>query len=446
MAETVDILEGLRASYEAHHGVLITPEALTAAARLSQRYITDRFLPDKAVDLIDEASSMVQLRLEAQIEEANVRVDASVDMDKPLVTAADIARVLSKWSGVPVEGITEDESSRLMQLEELLRSRIIGQDEAISALARAVRRSRAGLARSARAQRPVASLLFAGPTGVGKTELCKVLAQFYYLDPKALIRLDMSEYSEQHSVSRLLGPPPGYVGYDDPRSGQLTEAVRRRPYSVVVLDEIEKAHVEVLNLLLQVLEDGRLTDGKGRTVSFGNCIIIMTSNVGSKEILEQASKTADYQMLRGSVQDQLQQSFRPEFLNRIDELLVFRALGSAELKQIVRLELQDAATRAVDAHAEAAAQRSGQRNPLELSWSAELENAILQSCITDASYGARPLRRAVQRSFEDPIAEFLVSDVLASGGSALVDIENSSMVVKYGASTLRPQFTVDLFS
>ncbi|CAJ1415385.1 unnamed protein product [Effrenium voratum] len=282
--EALSVLEGLRPAYEAHHGVLLAPEALEAAVRLSHRYLNERFLPDKAVDLIDEASSLAQWRVEVELDEANLQLSPG-ELPKPLVTASDVATVLSKWCGVPVERLQEGESDRLMRLEETLARRIVGQAQAVSALARAVRRARSGLAGQSR---PSASFFFAGPSGVGKTELCRVLAQEYYADMKAMIRLDMSEFSEAHSVSRLIGAPPGYVGYNDPRSGQLTAAVRRRPYSVVVLDEIEKAHAEVLNLLLQVLEDGRLTDGKGRTVSFNNCIIVMTSNVGSKEILQQA--------------------------------------------------------------------------------------------------------------------------------------------------------------
>jgi len=354
---------------------------------------------------------------------------------RPLVTAADVAGVLSKWVGIPVERLTRDEAGRLMMLEETLAKRVIGQTEAVGALARAVRRSRAGLSGS---QRPIASLYFAGPTGVGKTELCKVLASEYYSDAKAMIRLDMSEYSEQHSVSRLIGPPPGYVGFDDPRSGQLTEAVRRRPYSVVVLDEIEKSHPEVLNLLLQVLEDGRLTDGKGRVVTFSNCIIIMTSNVGSREILEYG-RSQDYVTMRAAVQAQLQQRFRPEFLNRIDELLVFRSLGNDELSRITKLALADAANRATNAHLEALEQAPGgaeTKVDFKIDWTPALEEFVLAQG-WESNYGARPLRRAVQRCFEDPIAELFVTQQF-SGDAVTVDVEGGAVVVRCHGETFRP--------
>mmetsp|Transcript_52270 Transcript_52270/g.122370 ORF Transcript_52270/g.122370 Transcript_52270/m.122370 type:complete len:950 (-) Transcript_52270:76-2925(-) len=430
LAETEDILEGLRSSYEKHHGVIVMPEAIATAVRLSDRYIGDRYLPDKAIDLIDEAGSLVHLR------EVDVTDDSAVAAEaKPRVTASDVTSVLSRWSGVPVERLTGDQADRLMNLETALSSRVIGQLDAVNALSRAVRRSRAGLAGSSR---PIASLYFAGPTGVGKTELCRVLADEYYSDPKAMIRLDMSEYSEQHSVSRLIGAPPGYVGYDDPRGGQLTEAVRRQPYSVVVFDEIEKAHKEVFNVLLQVLEDGRLTDGKGREVNFSNCMIVMTSNVGSVEILEYSSKE-DYAMLRSRVIAQLQRSFRPEFLNRIDELLVFRRLGDEELRQIIRLTLRNAAQRAQQAHAAWMVDRQGENfkvEAVEIEWTESLEAFILDQGI-DPSYGARPLRRAVQRFFEDPLAELLIADAM-SGTEVVVDVDADDIVVRCGADVFRP--------
>eukprot|EP00435_Cladocopium_sp_Y103_P055654 s1071_g18.t1 len=433
IAETLEVLDGLRPSYEAHHGVLLSPEALQAAAQLSQRYLPNRFLPDKAVDLIDEASSLAQWRMEIQLDQANEEVTPG-EQPKPLVSAADVAAVLSKWSGIPVDRIFEGESDRLMNLEGILSKRIVGQDEAVSALARAVRRARSGLAGQ---HRPTATFFFAGPSGVGKTQLCRVLAEEYYVDSKAMIRLDMSEFSEPHSVSRLIGAPPGYVGYNDPRSGQLTEAVRRKPYSVVVLDEIEKAHAEVLNLLLQVLEDGRLTDGKGRTVSFNNSIIVMTSNVGSKEILQQAAGIGSYGELRRAVQAQLQQKFRPEFLNRIDELLVFQALSNAQLKKIVQLVLGDAQKRAIIAFDQAALQAGRAHQPLELNWTADLEELVISKG-SNVNYGARPLRRAVQRLFEDPLAEFLVAGELKQGGPVTVDAEDNSVVLRYNGRTLRP--------
>lgn len=430
---TKEILEGLRSSYEAHHGVLISLEAISAAVRYSSRFIPERYLPDKAIDLIDEACSMTQMRVAADAVD-----DANDELNKSLVTVSDIAQVLSRWCGIPVDRLTEDEAGRLLRLEETLALRIIGQREAVSALARAVRRSRAGLTT---ARRPIASLYFAGPTGVGKTELCNVLAAEYYTDSNALIRLDMSEYSEQYSVSRLVGPPPGYVGYDDPRSGQLTEAVRRRPYSVVVLDEIEKAHSEVMNLLLQVLEDGRLTDGKGRTVNFSNCIIIMTSNVGSREILRKSGQSAAYGELKSVVMAQLQQRFRPEFLNRLDEVLVFRALGQSEMRDIARLSLFDAAARAAAAQKEASGNVSVD-GMLTVEWTNKLEEKVLYSG-SNVNYGARPLRRAIQRMFEDPIAEFLMSGNI-SCSSATVDVEeDGAIVVKHDGSVFRPRLAAE---
>jgi len=436
IAQTEHILEGLRNSYEKHHGVIVMPEAITAAVRLSDRYISDRFLPDKAIDLIDEAGSLVQLRSEAYAEDGAAPTAAE---EKPRVTADDVMNVLSRWSGVPVERLTSSQADKLMTLEDALESRVIGQADAVNALSRAVRRSRAGLAGS---KRPIASFYFAGPTGVGKTELCRVLAEEYYSDPKAMIRLDMSEYSEQHSVSRLLGAPPGYVGYDDPRSGQLTEAVRRQPYSVVVLDEIEKAHSEVFNILLQVLEDGRLTDGKGREVSFCNCMIVMTSNVGSREILGRDDEE-DYATLRARVIAQLQRNFRPEFLNRIDELLVFQRLGNEEMKQIVRLTLQNAADRAQDAHSQWA-QENGESagSEVDVHWTAQLEDFILEQGI-DVSYGARPLRRAVQRFFEDPLAELLISGSI-TGSKVTVDLEGEDIIIRFGSDIFRPSLLAGL--
>lgn len=439
--DTVDILEGLRPAYEDFHNVSITPDALSAAARWSQRYLTERFLPDKAIDLIDEAGSLVQMREGEEDEEAETDVEDDLS-PKPLVTADDVARVLSIWSGVPVERLEVNEATRLMKLEDTLASSVVGQHDAVSALARAVRRSRSGLSGG---NRPIASFLFAGPTGVGKTELCKVLASEYYLDEKAMVRLDMSEYSESFSVSRLMGSPPGYVGFDDPRSGQLTELVRRRPYSVVVFDELEKAHSEVLSVLLQVLEDGRLTDGKGRTVSFCNCILIMTSNLGSREILQQADGVGeDYRALRATVEAEIQKRFAPEFLNRIDELIVFKSLQTADLQQVVQLQLQDAAKRASRASEEAAQMRGDMDSSggLKLHWTPALEELVLDSGDT-AHFGARPLRRAVQRLFEDPVAELLVSGDL--DGDATVDVDSGGqVVVRCGGKELRPSMLQDL--
>jgi len=446
VSETIQVLEGLCGSYEAHHGVLVAPDALIAAAQWSDRYIADRFLPDKAVDLIDEACSVVQLRnSEAGSDDDVLGIQVE---NKPVVTVDDIAGLISRWSGVPVERLTEDGAEQLLRLEETMARLVVGQSEAVSALARAVRRSRAGLAGRGR---PVASLYFAGPTGVGKTELCKVLASEYYLDKKAMIRLDMSEYSESHSVSRLVGPPPGYIGYDDPRSGNLTTAVRQRPYSVVVLDGLEKAHPEVMNMLLQLLEDGRLTDGKGRTVSFANCIVIMTSNIGSRQILEQVRQNGSYAKMRSAVQAELQRVFKPEFVNRVDELIVFQALSTPNLRQITSLLLADAANRALAARQEVLTQSSTGESMtdfsegLQISWTCALEELIL-GYGTKTTYGARPLRRAVQRYFEDPLAELLVSSALDGKEAVSVDIENEHIVVRCGSETLRPRLTMPINS
>ena len=370
--ETIAILHGLRDRYEAHHGVKITDGALEAATRLSSRYITDRFLPDKAIDLIDEASSRVRLEryvlpddlkdIEAKLqkiteekqeainaqeyetaarlrdEEQNLKAQAeqrrkewvgSRNLDGGMVTEEDIATIVSAWTGVPVTKLNEGESARVANLEEVLHQRVIGQHEAVTAVARAVRRARAGLKDP---KRPIGSFIFLGPTGVGKTELARALAEVLFGQEDALIRLDMSEYMEKHAVSRMIGAPPGYVGFDE--GGQLTEKVRRRPYSVILLDEIEKAHPEVFNILLQVLEDGRLTDGKGRTVDFRNSVIIMTSNVGAEGIGRERTlgfqvgdeKAIDYEKMKEKIVERMKTVFRPEFLNRLDEIIVFHSL------------------------------------------------------------------------------------------------------------------------
>eukprot|EP00929_Paragymnodinium_shiwhaense_P108979 TRINITY_DN75330_c0_g1_i1.p1 TRINITY_DN75330_c0_g1~~TRINITY_DN75330_c0_g1_i1.p1 ORF type:complete len:962 (-),score=273.95 TRINITY_DN75330_c0_g1_i1:203-3088(-) len=440
VAETVSILEGLRESYEEHHGVLITREAMVAAARWSDRYITDRQLPDKAIDLIDEAASVAHVAAENLLEaRAGGEAVAARDEEVPTqrVTVADVAAIVSTWSGVPMEKIEEDESNRLLRLESAMADRIIGQRQAVGAVARAVRRSRSGIANT---KRPVATLFFAGPTGVGKTELCKVLASEYYADEDALIRLDMSEYSEQHSVSKLVGPPPGYVGFDDPRAGQLTEAVRRRPYSVVVLDEIEKAHGDVLNTLLQLLDDGRLTDSKGRTVYFNNCIIILTSNVGSQEILGQT----DTALVRAAVMKKLKERFRPEFLNRLDEILVFDPLDDTQLRQIVELELKGSASRASNAYHEFSIQNGesggASNHTVKFSWTPELEATVMARA-ADRAFGARPVRRAVQRLFEDALAEMLVAGAMKESEEeeAVVHVQDGAIVVRIGPQMFRPE-------
>jgi len=386
--------------------------------------------------LIDEAASVAHVAAEAKLEaQASGDAPTEGEVATEKVTVADVASIVSTWSGVPMEKIEEDESNRLMQLEGAMTKRLIGQRQAISAVARAVRRSRSGIANT---KRPIATLFFAGPTGVGKTELCKILASEYYADEEAMVRLDMSEYSEQHSVSKLVGPPPGYVGFDDPRAGQLTEAVRRRPYSVVVLDEIEKAHSDVLNTLLQLLDDGRLTDSKGRTVAFNNCMIIMTSNVGSQEILGFHTPIE----VRTGVMKKLKERFRPEFLNRLDEILVFDPLEDPELRQIVELELGASAKRATQAYHEFQIQRgdSGAKEHfVNFSWTPEFEATVMARS-SDRAFGARPVRRAVQRLFEDALAEMLVAGVMRDSNvkEAVVHVQEDSIVVRVGSEIFRP--------
>ncbi|MDJ0569767.1 MAG: ATP-dependent Clp protease ATP-binding subunit [Pleurocapsa sp. MO_192.B19] len=404
--ETIEILRGLRGRYESHHQLIISDEALAAAAQLSDRYISDRYLPDKAIDLIDEAGSRVRLRHDKQ-------ADAS-----PGVSAEDIAQVVSAWTGVPVTRLTESESLQLLHLESALHQRVIGQEEAVKAVARAIRRARVGLRNP---HRPIASTIFCGPTGVGKTELTKALAASIFGSEDAMIRLDMSEYMEPQSVSKLIGSPPGYVGYGE--GGQLTEAVRRQPYTVVLFDEIEKAHPDVFNLLLQLLEDGRLTDSQGRVVNFKNTLIIMTSNLGSRAIEKQGSGlgflvtdsvTAQYNRTREQVNAALKQSFRPEFLNRLDEIIVFRQLTRDEVKQIAELLLLNVNDRLRE-----------QNLQLEVS-EAFKERLIIEGY--DPSYGARPLRRAVSRLVEDNLAEAILSGQIRSGDTALMDIDDDGQV------------------
>ncbi|MGB3616321.1 MAG: ATP-dependent Clp protease ATP-binding subunit [Elainellaceae cyanobacterium] len=458
--ETVEILQGLRSRYEQHHHLIITDEAVEAAATLADRYIADRHLPDKAIDLIDEAGSRVQLRhsslsaprelrqslrqvraekdaaiasqdfaqattrrqREAELEEQiQVALADQAPLDAAAVTAEDIAEIVSAWTGIPVNRLTESESALLMHLEGTLHERVIGQEEAVSAVARAVRRSRVSLKDP---NRPIASLLFTGPTGVGKTELTKALAATVFGSEEAMIRIDMSEYMERHTVSKLIGSPPGFVGYDE--GGYLTEAVRRQPYSVVLLDEIEKAHPDVFNLLLQVLEDGRLTDAKGRTVSFKNTLLVMTSNLGSRaieqggrgfgfEVSDASLSEAQYDRMRSQVQEQMKQQFRPEFINRIDEVIVFRQLNRDEVMQIADVLLQDVNARLA---------------PQKLSIGVtDAFKAHLIEQGYDPSYGARPLRRAITRLVEDHLADALLSGTLASGDKAILDLDDDNNVV-----------------
>lgn len=476
--DTLDILRGLRSRYEQHHRLIITNEAIEAAATLSDRYITDRHLPDKAIDLIDEAGSMVRFRhsqyspvkalkqelrqvtaakeaavtaqdfdtagklrdreleLEAQLKqsaetgsnadlnaELNVEADAAhpakTQANAPMVTADDIAQIVASWTGVPVNKLTESESIMLIHLEEMLHGRVIGQEEAVTAVSRAIRRSRVGLNNP---NRPIASLIFSGPTGVGKTELAKALAAAVFGSEEAMIRLDMSEFMESHTVSKLIGSPPGYVGYDE--GGQLTEAVRRRPYTVILLDEIEKAHPDVFNMLLQLLEDGRLTDSQGRTVSFKNTLLIMTSNIGSKVIekgggslgfeLGENAATIQYQRIRSRVMDDMKQFFRPELLNRIDEIIVFRQLQREEVVQIADLMIREVTTRLN-----------------EQGISLEVTDAFKQRLVSegfDPAYGARPLRRAIARLLEDYLAEGMLSGVVNAGDTAIADIDEDGQI------------------
>jgi len=461
LEETVQILMGLRDKYEAHHRVRITDGALTAAARLSDRYINDRFLPDKAIDLMDEAGSRVRLQalttppdvkdLEERIEEARKEKEAAVnnqefekaaqlrDEENNLkqelddkrsswqqqksgkeleVTAEDIAQIVASWTGVPVRKLAEEESDRLLHMEEILHQRVIGQDEAVVAVSKAIRRARAGLKDP---KRPIGSFVFLGPTGVGKTELARALAEAMFGDEDAMVRLDMSEYMEKFAVSRLVGAPPGYVGYDE--GGQLTEAVRRRPYSVVLLDEIEKAHPDVFNILLQVLEDGRLTDASGRTVDFRNAVIIMTSNVGVGTIKREAKlgfKTDEgtgtkYENMKKKVMDDLRRAFRPEFLNRIDDLIVFHALNQGHIGEIAGLMVQEVAKRLAE-------------NEIEINVTEAAREYLAREGF-DEEYGARPLRRAIQKEIEDRLSEEMLRGTFKRGDCVLIDREADAGLV-----------------
>ncbi len=459
--EALAILRGLRDRYEAHHRVVITDEALEAAVRLADRYVSDRFLPDKAIDLMDEAASRVRLRafvtppemkeIEARLEEVRKEKEAAVqsqefekaanlrDQEQRLmedlerrkeqwqqaqmterltVTAEDIAEIVSSWTGIPARRLAQEESERLLQLEEELHKRVVGQEEAVEAVAKAIRRARAGLKDP---RRPIGSFVFLGPTGVGKTELAKALAEALFGDEDAMVSIDMSEYMERHTVSRLVGAPPGYVGYEE--GGQLTEAVRRRPYSVVLLDEIEKAHPEVFNVLLQILEEGRLTEAKGRTVDFRNTVVIMTSNVGAEMIKKrgrlgfqvQQDEEGDYRSMRDRLMDEVRKAFRPEFLNRIDEIIVFHSLTRENLRQIVDLMLQRVAKR-VEEHG----------LKLEVS---ERAKEILVDEGYNPEFGARPLRRAITRLVEDPLSEEMLKGAFERGDEAYVDANEEGKLV-----------------
>jgi ATP-dependent Clp protease ATP-binding subunit ClpC len=457
--DTISILQGLRDRYEAHHRVKISDEALEAAAKLSHRYITDRFLPDKAIDLIDEAASRVRLKtltappelkeLEDELDAVRKEKDAAIKaqefekaarlrdkeqeikakvdslkekwqkehkLDKTMVTEEDISQIVSSWTGIPVKRLAEEESERLLKMEEILHKRVIGQDEAVRAIARALRRARAGLKDPSR---PIGSFIFLGPTGVGKTELARALAEAMFGDEEAMIRLDMSEYMEKFAVSRMVGAPPGYVGYEE--GGELTEKVRRKPYSVVLFDEIEKAHPDVFNILLQILEDGRLTDSKGRTVDFKNTILIMTSNVGANLIQKsrvlgfapEQEEEKTYASMKDRVLDELKRTFRPEFLNRVDEIIVFHALTEENIRAIVTLMVNEVNERLKE-------------NDIAIEVTDAAKDLLAKEGF-DSMYGARPLRRVIQKRIEDRLSEEMLKGNISAGDTVLIDARDGEL-------------------
>ena len=460
--DTIKILEGLRDKYEAHHGVKITDEALKAAAELSARYITDRFLPDKAIDLIDEAASKVRIftvttppdlkDLEEKIEQLSKEKEEAISVQdferaakirdeekktnqeleerkntwrnkdkEATVSVEEIANIVSDWTGVPVNKLQQEESQKLLNMEEILHKRVIGQQEAVKSVARAIRRARVGLKDP---KRPIGSFIFLGPTGVGKTELSKALAESMFGDEDAMIRIDMSEYMEKHTVSRLIGSPPGYVGFDE--GGQLTEKVRRKPYSVILFDEVEKAHPDVFNILLQILDDGRLTDAQGRTVDFKNTVVIMTSNVGAHTIRKQKTLgfvvdeddlvKNEYEKMKENIMEELRRTFRPEFLNRIDDIIVFHALEREHIGEIVDLMLEDLRKRLEDLNIN-----------LEISNEAKV---FIADKGFDVQFGARPLKRAIQKMVEDKLSEELLKGTIKSGSDVLVDLSGDKLVIR----------------
>ncbi|MBT9161258.1 MAG: ATP-dependent Clp protease ATP-binding subunit ClpC [Dehalococcoidia bacterium] len=448
---TIEMLQGLRPKYESHHKTQITDSALTAAAQLSDRYVSGRFLPDKAIDLIDEASAKLRIDSESyppKIKELGQRLRHLTDEEEAasqrrdyeraahlkserlqiegkyqelrnnwlqekkidhVVDEEDIAELISKWTGIPVSRMLEGEMEKLVHMEERIHQRVVGQDEAITAVSDAIRRARSGLKDP---KRPIGSFIFLGPTGVGKTELARALAEFLFDEEEALVRMDMSEYMEKHTVSRLIGAPPGYIGYEE--GGQLTEIVRRRPYRVILFDEIEKAHPEVFNILLQIMEDGRLTDGHGRTVDFKNTVIIMTSNLGSQEFQRQSigfrrgdETRADRQRKKSAVESTLKQTFRPEFLNRIDDIIIFDELSEEQLHQIVELMLKEIQERLAE-------------RKITVSLTPEAKSWLASEGF-DPMYGARPLRRALQRSLESPLSKRILQGEFQDGDHILVE-------------------------
>lgn len=452
--EAVEILKGLRDRYEAHHKVKITDEAIENAVKMSARYIADRYLPDKAIDLIDEAASRVRLKaftappnlkemeleikrlkdektsavrsqdyenaakirdkeneLQTLLDEEKEKWKNSSSHDVKQVEVEDIANIVSQWSGIPVTQLTKEESERLLNMEQILHERIVGQDKAVSSVARAIRRGRVGLKNP---NRPLGSFIFLGPTGVGKTELCKTLAETMFGNEDAIVKLDMSEYMEKHTVSKLIGSPPGYVGFDE--GGQLTEKIRRKPYSVVLFDEIEKAHPDVFNMLLQILEDGVLTDSQGRKVSFKNSIIIMTSNVGASKIVDKKASLGfgendENNDIESLVMGDLKKTFKPEFLNRIDEIIVFNQLEQKDIEEIAKRMLSSLSKRVADLE-------------IELDFTPEAVTAIAEAGF-DKVYGARPLRRAIQQKIEDPLSELMLENKIAKGSKCTVDFKNN---------------------
>jgi ATP-dependent Clp protease ATP-binding subunit ClpC len=466
--EALEILRGLRDKYEAHHKVRITDDALQAAVTLSDRYISDRFLPDKAIDLMDEAASRVRIqsytappdvknqesqlnnvinekkeaiarqdyekaaalrdqerKLRAEIEGLRATWEQKKSASREIVTEEEIAQIVSSWTGIPVKKMTEGESQRLLHLEDVLHKRVIGQEEAVKAVSRAIRRARAGLQDP---KRPIGSFIFLGPTGVGKTELCRALGEAMFGDEDALIRIDMSEYMEKHTVSRLIGSPPGYVGYEE--GGQLTEAVRRKPYSVVLLDEVEKAHPDVFNILLQIMEDGRLTDNTGRVVNFKNTIIVMTSNAGAHAIGHNRSlgfgSTIDimrsYETMKEQVMKEVKDIFRPEFINRVDELIVFHALEQTDIDKIAHLMLSQVADRL-------------QKRGMHLKFEDEVV-ALLSKEGYDPQYGARPLRRVIQRTVEDSLSEEIIAGRLRLGDDVRLYVQDGKIAFEKAASNM----------
>ncbi len=458
-ADSIQILKGLRDRYEAHHKIKISDEAINAAVRLSARYINDRYLPDKAIDLMDEAAAKARLttltpppdlkQLEDEIAQISVEKEEAIraqDFEKAAalrdeenrkkaeiearrsnwqntavktpdsIGADDIAAIVASWTGIPVKSLTETETERLLKMEEVLHRRVVGQNEAVTAVAKAIRRGRAGLKDP---KRPIGTFIFLGPTGVGKTELCKALAEALFGDENAMIRVDMSEYMEKYSVSRLVGSPPGYVGYEE--GGQLTEKVRRKPYSVVLFDELEKAHPDVFNILLQIMEDGILTDGQGRRVDFKNTIIVMTSNAGASNITNKGSlgfTTAAQtdENMKNVIMDELKRTFKPEFLNRVDDIIIFSKLNDEDLKKIAANMLETVAKRVADLG-------------VKLSWD-DSAVALLTKAGYDPMYGARPLRRAIRAKLEDPLSEKLLDKSVKSGDAVVASAENDEIVIK----------------